>query len=371
MDFTPSAEQQLLANSAKRWVSQRCGFDRWQRERRAGRCLAELRWPEMAGLGWAALALPEAHGGLGAGPLECAIVAESLGRGLVAEPFLQNAVMGAALVQALPAGPARDGLARRLVSGQARVAIAHAEAGMADEACAPALQARPEGGAWRLDGGKTAVMGASTLSGLVASADTGRGAALFWLARDTPGLVLRGYATLDGYRAADLSFSAVTLADTARLCEPGEAMPILNKVHDAALAAIGAEAVGLMDLLLEQTLAYTRTRQQFGKPLASFQALRHRMVDMLMQLEAMRSLVLLATLRLAEGDAAAPRALAAMKAKVGQAGRFIGQQAIQLHGGMGMTDDLVIGHAFKRLMVLDARLGNTDQQLQRMTAMAA
>ena len=371
MDFAPSDEQRLLADSARRWVAERCGFEAWQAERRAGRSLADLRWPEMAELGWAALALPEADGGLGAGPVACGLIAEALGRGLVAEPFLHNAVMGAALLRTLPASALRSEIARELAPGRARLAIAHTEATQPDDEAVPATRAERAPGGWCIDGSKTVVMGAAQATWLIVSADTHAGPTLFAIARDTPGLARRDYTTLDAQVAAEISLSAVHLTDAARLCEPGDALRVLADVRAAGLAAIGAESVGLMDLLLQQTIEHTRTRRQFGQALASFQVLRHRMVDMFMQIEATRSLVLLATLRLAEGDAAAPRALAALKVKVGQAGRFIGQQAIQLHGGMGMTDDLVIGHAFKRLMALDARLGNADHHLQRLAALAA
>jgi alkylation response protein AidB-like acyl-CoA dehydrogenase len=371
VDFTPSEEQRLLADSARRWVAERCGFEAWQAERRGGGSLVDLRWPEMHAMGWAALALPEADGGLGAGPIECGLVAEALGRGLAGEPFLQSAVMAAALMRALPSSPARNALAREMAESPARLVIAHAESAQYDDEQPPQTAAKrvPEG--WRLDGAKTVVMGAARATWIVVSASGSDGPLLFMMPPDAPGLMTTHYATVDAQDAADLHLRSLVVPDGARLCAPGAAMPALARSRDAGLAAIGAESIGLMDLLLHQTLDHTRSRRQFGQPLSSFQALRHRLVDMFMQLEAARSLVLLATLRLAEGDAEAPRALAAMKVKVGQAGRFIGQQAIQLHGGMGMTDDLVIGHAFKRLMALDARLGNTDHHLQRMAALAA
>ena len=328
----------------------------------------------MVELGWSALALPEAYGGLGAGPVECGLVAEALGAALVAEPFLHSAVMGAALVRALPATPstsaACDAVARAMGQG-ARIAIAHMERALADDEAEPLLRAQRVHGGWRLDGAKTVVFGVAAAESIVASAATDDGPVLFALRGEAPGLQRRDSRTLDAQSACELAFDDFRIADEARLCEPGDAMPVLAGVRDAGLAALGAESVGLMDRLLAATIEHTRTRKQFGQPLASFQALRHRMVDMFMALDATRSLVLLATLRLAEGDADAPRALAAMKVKVGQAGRFIGQQAIQLHGGMGMTDDLYIGHAFKRLMALDARLGMPDHHLQRMAAMSA
>lgn len=368
MDFEPSDEQRLLADSARRWAAERCSFEMWQRERRLGGSLADQRWPAMARLGWAALALPEAEGGFGAGPLECGAVAEALGAALVAEPFLQNGVIAAALLRALPASEARTEIVRRSVGEGLRIALAHAEASMSDDEAAPATVATRSLAGWRLDGHKTTVMGAHEAGLIAVSAMTDHGAALFAVPPDTPGLHLRRYATLDGQFAADLTLHAVQLPQTSHL---GAAEAPLARAREAALAAMGAEAIGLMDRLLRETQDYSRTRKQFGQALATFQVLRHRMVDMFMAIESARSLVLLATMRLAERDRDAPRALAAMKVKIGQAGRFVSQQAVQLHGGMGMTDDLFIGHAFKRLMALDARLGNSDWHLQRMAVLAA
>jgi alkylation response protein AidB-like acyl-CoA dehydrogenase len=363
LDFELDDGQRLLADSARRWAAERCTFAAWQSERRAGRCLADRCWPEMAALGWAGLALPEADGGLGLGAVECGLVAEALGAALVAEPFLQQGVVAAALLAALPASSARAQLAEQLIRG-ARIGLAHTEVSMADDASAPATRARRHDAAWRLDGTKCVVLGAAQAQALIVSAQTDDGTALFSVAPDARGLSMQCYATVDAQSAANL-----TLDGVAALACLGAAERPLAQARDAALAAIGAEAVGLMERLLRETQDYTRTRTQFGQALASFQVLRHRMVDMFMQLEAARSLVLLATIRLAEGDADAPRALAAMKVKIGQAGRFIGQQAVQLHGGMGMTDDLAIGHAFKRLMALDARGGNSDHHLRRLAAL--
>ena len=368
MDFEPSDEQRLLADSARRWADERCEFALWQRERQAGRSLADARWPEMAALGWAALALPEADGGFGGGPLECGVVAQVLGAALVAEPFLQNGVIAAALVRALPASAARALLLQQLSGDGRRIALAHTEASMPDDEALAATRAARGAKGWQLDGHKTVVMGAAEAGLIVVSAMTDDGPALFALPPDAPGLALRRYATIDAQFAADLTLQSVPAAVTQHL---GAAEEPLARAREAALVAMGAEAIGLMERLLRETQDYTRTRQQFGQALSSFQVLRHRMVDMFMALEAARSLVLLATMRLAEGDADAPRAISAMKVKIGRAGRFVSQQAVQLHGGMGMTDDLFIGHALKRLMAIDARLGNSDWHLQRMAAFAA
>jgi alkylation response protein AidB-like acyl-CoA dehydrogenase len=366
LDFELDDGQQLLADSARRWAAERCEFTAWQAARRAGGALGDERWPEMASFGWSVMALPPAVGGIGAGPIECGVVAEALGAALVAEPFLQSGVIAATLIGALPPSAAREALAIRLSDGGARIVLAHTEASMIDDESPPVTRAWQRGETWLLDGAKCVVMGAPKAQMLIVSAQTDDGPALFNVAPDASGLAMHRYATVDAQSAADLTLNGVAASSFLGVAD----LP-LARARDAALVAIGAEAIGLMDRLLHETQDYTRTRKQFGQALASFQVLRHRMVDMFMQLEAARSLVLLATIRLAERDADAPRALAAMKVKTGQAGRFIGQQAVQLHGGMGMTDDLAIGHAFKRLMALDARYGNADHHLRRLAALDA
>jgi alkylation response protein AidB-like acyl-CoA dehydrogenase len=370
VDFGPDDTQRLLVAGAQRWVAERCGFAAWQAERQAGRSLADLRWPEMSALGWAALALPTDLAGLGAGPVDCALLAEALAPGLVGEIFLAQGVEAATLLAALPPGDWRRDRALALAAGVERLALADAESGSAPFGLAHETSASRCSQGWRLDGRKVVVFGAAVAPWFVVSAATADGLALFAVAAGSPGLVLEAYATLDNSDAADLAFDAVLVPATAQLCAAGAAPTILARVRDAALATMGGEAVGLMQRLLQLTIEHTRTRRQFGQSLAMFQVLRHRMVDMLLQIEATRSLTLLAALRLAENDPGAERGLAALKVKLGQAGRMVGQQAIQLHGAIGMTDELYVGHAFKRLMALDARWGNADTHLRRFAALA-
>ncbi|TDP60487.1 acyl-CoA dehydrogenase, partial [Roseateles toxinivorans] len=219
-----------------------------------------------------------------------------------------------------------------------------------------------------LQGEKCVVIGGDTATAFIVSAQAPGGLCLFWVEAESVGLTRHSYPLVDGGRGANLTLFNVYVGDDARLCEPGFALDLLNHSNQVGLAALGAEAIGLVDLLLAQTLAYTRERRQFGQTLAQFQVLRHRMVDMFMQAEQLRSMVLLANIRLAESRADVSRVLSGLKVQVGKVGRFVGQQAIQLHGGMGMSDEVVVGHAFKRLLALDAQLGNVDHHLRHFAA---
>ena len=372
MDFDLSEEQQLLKDSAQRFVAERCAFADWQRWRQAGRWPGEVLWPQFAQMGWLALSLSVADGGFDAGPIETGLLMEALGRGLVAEPYLQTAVLAVELLKRSPAGPVRSARLAEIAAGRCRVALAHAEAGSRYALAQVSCQAARVPGGWRLDGRKTVVRDGDTADALIVSARSEAGITLFWLPAEVNGLARQPYSLLDGHHGANITLQAVPLPDSARLCDEGAGLAPLQAAHACALAAMGAEAVGLMDLLLAQTITYTSARRQFGQPLARFQALRHCLVDMFMQVEATRSLKLLVALRLAEGgagiDAETARTLSALKVQIGKAGRFVGQQAVQLHGGMGMTDEIVVGHALKRLMALDAELGNADHHLQLFAA---
>lgn len=371
MDFELEPEQQLLKDAAERFVRERCGFDAWQRERGQGRALGATLWPEFAAMGWLALPFAEADGGFGAGPVATMVLMQALGRGLVAEPYLHGCVLVGELLHRCPAAALRSARIDAVLGGSTRVALAHGEAASRYAPDRIACRAERAGDGWCLSGHKALVAGAEGAGALIVSAMAEEGITLFWIDAETPGVMRRVRGLLDGNRGVEFSLDRVTLEDSARIGAAGDGQSLLQAATARALAAMGAEALGLMDLLLEQTIAYTSARRQFGQPVARFQALRHRMVDMFMMAEQMRSLVLLATMRLAEGSSDAPRALSALKVQLGLAGRFISQQAVQLHGAMGMTDEIIIGHAFKRLMVLDASGGNVDHHLRAFALRAA
>ncbi|MFN7723733.1 MAG: acyl-CoA dehydrogenase family protein [Rubrivivax sp.] len=371
MDFDLSDEQRLLQDSANRYVQQQCGFDQWLRRKHEGQQPGRMLWPAFADMGWLALPFSAVDGGLDGGPLETMLLMEALGRGLVAEPYLQGVVQAGEVLKRCETGPARSARIEAVAQGRLHVAMACDERPSRYDRRLVQTTAEPIRDGWRLRGDKTVVLGAAAADAFIVSARTSAGHTLFWVDASAPGLSRKDYPLVDGGQGADLRLEQVMVGDDCRLGRLGGADELLGPATDAALAAMGAEAVGLVDLLLAQTLAYTQQRRQFGQHLSQFQALRHRMVDMFMQVEQLRSIVILATVRLAEQHADLPRSLSALKVQVGKVGRFVSQQAVQLHGGMGMTDEIVVGHAFKRLLSLDAQLGNVDHHLTRFAALSA
>lgn len=371
MDFHLSDEQVLLRDSATRYIQEQCAFDRWLRWKLEGRQPAWDLWPAFADMGWLSLPFASADGGLDGGPLETMLLVEALGRGLVAEPYVQSVVQAGEVLKRSEPGAQRTSRIQALAQGRLRIAMACDEQASRYERDLVRCTAEPAGPGWRLNGHKAVVLAAPVADAFIVSAGTPAGHTLFWVDAGTAGLKRKDYPLVDGGLGSDLLLEQVLVADDARLCAAGRAADLLGPATDATLAAIGAEALGLTDLLLAQTLAYTQERRQFGQSLSQFQALRHRMVDMFMQVEQLRSTVILATVRLKEQHADLPRSLSALKVQVGKVGRFVSQQAVQLHGGMGMTDEIVVGHAFKRLLSLDAQLGNVDHHLTRFAALSA
>lgn len=370
MNFDLSEEQRLLQDSAARFLQQRCGFEQWLRWHRELRQPGLELWPAMAEMGWLSLPFSSPDGGLDGGPVHTMVLMQALGHGLVAEPYLQTVVMGGEVLKRSRPLACRSARLAALQAGHLRIALACDEAAARYDRSRVTTIAEPAGEGWRLGGDKAVVIGGHDAHAFIVSARTPSGVALFWVDGDEPGLKRRPYPLVDGGLGADLTLSAVELGDSARLSAPDGGLDLLEAAGAAGLAAMGAEAVGLVDLLVQQTITYTSQRRQFGQPVARFQSLRHRMVDMFMQAEQLRSIVVRATIGLAEGDEDLPRALSALKVLLGKVGRFVGQQAVQLHGGMGMTDEIVIGHAFKRLLALDAQLGNVDHHLRRFAALS-
>jgi alkylation response protein AidB-like acyl-CoA dehydrogenase len=371
VDFELSDEQSLLKDSAARFVQARCAFAERQRQRAQGTDAALALWPALAEMGWLALPFAGADGGFDGGPIETLLLMEALGPGLAAEPYLQSVVLAGELLRLSPCSDARRWRLSELMAGRCRPVLAHGEAGSRYALDAVQSRAERRAAGWSLSGAKSVVSGGAAADAFIVSArcDGDAALSLFWVAADAPGLQRRAYPTVDGHTAADLHLQEVTLPADALLGEAGQGAALLNAATDRAIAALGAEAVGLMQALLDATKAYCLSRRQFGQPIAAFQAVQHRLVDMFMAVEQTRSLALLAAIRLAESDRDAPRAVSALKVQAGKAGRFVGQQAVQLHGGMGMSDEIVIGHWFKRLLAIDAQLGNVDHHLKRFAAL--
>lgn len=369
MNFTLTDEQEMLRSGLDKFLSARYGLDRSRAAAKTGPGWQPEIWRAFADdLGILGAALPEAVGGSGGGPVETMVIAESLGHALVVEPFVNTVVVAAGLL--LRAGGTRaTGVVERIAAGAAIVALAAAEEQSGDRWLEVTTTARRDGAGWVLDGSKMMVLDAPLATHLLITARTDTGLSLFLADLDhaagVAGLEMHGYRTVDDRRAADLELAGLRLPADALLGREGEAWPSLAHARDEGAAAVCAEAVGAMRRVLADTVEYCRQRRQFGQPIGSFQALQHRMVDMHMELEQAVAAVYLAVLNLESDASGRARAVSAAKATIGRAARFIGQNAVQLHGGMGMTEELAIGHYFKRLTAVQYEFGSTDHHVTR------
>ena len=368
MDFDLTDEQRLLADSVNRFVADRYGdFEKRQAYRAEPRGYAAANWSAMAEMGLLALPLPEEQGGFGGGPVETMLVMEAFGRGLVVEPYLASIVLGLGLLRRAGGDAA---LVEQVAAGDATLAFAHQERQARHDLHDIATTARRDGDGWVLDGAKGVVLQGDSADRLLVSARIAgarrdrAGIGLFLLDPAAPGVTRRGYATQDGLRAAEIVLEG---ARASLLAE--DALPLIELVADEAIAALCAEAVGAMETLRDLTVDYLKTRQQFGQPIGNFQALQHRAADMLVATEQARSMTMYAAMMVQQPDAAARgTALSAAKALVGRLADQLGKEAIQLHGGIAMTEEYKAGHYFKRLAILGVLLGDVDHHLRRVVA---
>ncbi|MGH8787622.1 MAG: acyl-CoA dehydrogenase family protein [Cupriavidus necator] len=371
MDFQFSEEQSMLRDTLARYLADHYDFEA---RRAAVQSAAGWRpdcWRAFAReLGILGAAYPETLGGLGGGAAEHMIVMEQLGRHLVLEPYLGTVVLGGgALMHGSPELAAQ--WVPAIIGGEATAAWAHAEP--ASRYCRHDVQASAtrQGNGYRLSGHKQAVVGAPFATHLVVSARTSGarrdrdGISLFWIARDTPGVTLREYPTFDGLRAAEVLLDNVQVPASQRIGAEGEAFALIEQLCDEAMVALSAEANGAMARMLADTIDYARQRKQFGVPIGTFQVLQHRMADMYMQLEQSVALTQVAAMQAASAPQARAQAACAAKIQAGQAGAFVGQAAVQIHGGMGVTEELAVGHYFKRVTAIDLQLGSAEHHLRR------
>jgi alkylation response protein AidB-like acyl-CoA dehydrogenase len=368
MDLTFGPDETMLRETVRRYVEKEYGFEARGRRMAEPGGFSRATWHELAELGVLAAALPTEHGGLGLGATGTLIVAEAFGHAMVVEPYVATVVLGASALE-LGGTPAQRELLAAVAAGELLLAFAHDEPAMRYEYDAVATRAEPDGDGWRLTGRKTAVLHGATADRIVVTARTdGPANAAFLLPRTTAGLAVHGYVTSDGLPAADLVLDGARVPRDARL----DAGPdFVERVLDRARAAACAEAAGAMEALLRRTIAYLGTRQQFGQPLARFQALQHRVADMAIEAEQARSMALVAALHVDDADAGSRRRnVSAACARVAQAAKFVGEQAVQLHGGVGMTDALDVSHYFRRLTLLVRAFGDAPYHLDRYLAAA-
>jgi pimeloyl-CoA dehydrogenase small subunit len=373
MDFDLTDEQRMLQDSVQRLLAEHGGFEQRLAHRDEPRGYSRALWSRFAEMGLLALPFDEADGGLGGGPVDVLIVMQALGRALALEPYLASIVLGGSLLREAGSAAQRRALVPAIAGGDLTLAFAHAEAQSRHALADVATCARPEGDGWVLDGEKRYVAAGDTADRLIVSARvSGRprdpdGIALFLVDAKAAGLTRRGYRTQDHTRAADIRLERVRVGADALLGPAGHALPAIERAVDAATAALCAEAVGVMERLLELTVEYLKVRKQFGVAIGSFQALQHRAVDMLVALEQARSMALYATMMCADPDAdARSRAISAAKVQIGRSARFVGQEAIQLHGGIGMTEECQAGHYFRRLTMIELQCGDTPHHVRRL-----
>ncbi len=368
MDFDLSDEQRLLKDSVDRLIDDHYGdFTRRQAYAREPHGFSARLWETYAELGLLGLPFAEAQGGSGGGPVETMIVMEAFGRGLVLEPYLASVILGGGLLRAGGHGALVPGV----VDGSARLTFAHVERQARYDLRDVATTARRDGAGWVIEGDKSVVPHGDSATHLVVSARTGggrrepMGLTLFLVAATAEGVSRRGYPTQDGMRAAEISLAQVRVADDAVLGPVGGAAPLIDAVVDAAIAALCAEAVGAMAALQALTVDYLNQRRQFGTAIGGFQVLQHRAVDMLVAVEQARSMAMYAAMMADEPDPATRRAaIASAKVQVNRSARLVGQEAIQLHGVIGMTMEYKAGHYFKRLAMIETLFGDTEHHLR-------
>ena len=369
MEFGLSEEQQLLKDSIARFVEREYSFDQRQRLVTEGGGFSTANWRIFSDMGWLMLGIPESKGGLGGSVVDTAIVMEEFGKALVVEPFLHAAILAARVLI-----EARDesGLVEAIGSGEAMPVLAHGEADAFGMLNWVETRAEKSGAVWKITGGKSLVNAAPFATHFIVSVRTSGeagdedGISLFLVAPDAAGLERHDGRLADGSRAADFRFDN---CEGQLVGSMGEALPVLKTAFVHATIALAAEAVGVMDKSLWTTRDYLQTREQFGAPIGSFQALQHRMADMLIELEMARAQVYRALAHLDADPHTRDMAVSSMKVQIGRSAKYIGAQSIQLHGGMGMTEEYSIGHYFRRLCMIESAFGNTGVHLDRMATL--
>jgi alkylation response protein AidB-like acyl-CoA dehydrogenase len=362
VDFNLTDEQRMLSESVTRFVSERYDFEARLRAMHGPDGWSRETWREMADLGLLAMPFAQEDGGLGGGGVETMIVMEALGRGLALEPYLSTVVLAGGVLR-------RAALAERkaripaIAGGDLLMAIAHQEPNALRHSLAATTEARRLAHGWSLTGRKISVLHGGTADEFIISANAECGLSLFLVPAGAAGVRVRRQRGYDGIPVAELSLEEVAVPANALLGREGEGKAILEAVFEEANAALAAEAVGIMADTVDITRDYLKTRHQFGVPIGSFQALQHRMVDMLISLELARSMAILAALSLERPVDERRRNIAAAKVQIGRSGRFIGQQAVQLHGAIGLTAEYKVGHSFKRLTAIDALFGDADHHI--------
>ncbi len=377
MDLSFSEEQTLLQDSIQRFIEKSYSFEKRQKLVQSDEGFSRENWATFAELGWLALPFPEEVGGLGGTAVETMILMEEFGKGLVVEPYVSCVLMAGTGLAKGGTTEQKEGLLAEVMSGASLITLAFVEPQARFNLADVRTTAKAKGGDYVINGFKGVVPGGPSADLLIVPArsagkqQAAEGLSLFLVKTNAPGVSRRDYVTLDGMRASEVNFEDVSVGTDALVGELNQGLPLLEEMIDRGILAVGAEAVAAMEVLYKTTVEYCKTRQQFGQPIGKFQVLQHRMVDMFMEHEHTKSLLYMAALRMSEDEAAgavsteAKKAISALKVQVGKGGRFVGQNAVQLHGGMGMTDELNVGHYFKKLTAIETLFGNADYHLKK------
>jgi pimeloyl-CoA dehydrogenase small subunit len=376
MDFNFTEEQTMIRDSLSRMIREQYDFDTRRKVVESEAGWRPEMWAKFAELGLLMAPFSEEDGGLGGGPIDAMVVMEEFGKGLVVEPYVPSVVCGGGFLKRSTTAHKEEFLSG-VMSGEMVFAFAYAEPRGRYNLADLETTAKKAGGGFTLNGHKAVVIGAPWATHFIVTARTSGdrrdrgGVTVFVVPKDAKGVSTRDYPTVDGRRASEVYFEDVSVGADAVIGDVDGGLPLVELVADEAIAALCAEASGAMKVAHAMTVEYSRNRKQFGVAIGKFQVLQHRMVDMFMEHEQSVSMTYMATLKLGEDEVTRKKAASAAKVRIGQGGRFVGQQAIQIHGGMGMTDELAVGHYFKRLTMIDSEFGNVDYHLKRYTDLSA
>ena len=377
MDFSFTEEQSLLQDSVQRFVQNSYEFEARQKLIKTEEGFSRDNWSSFAELGWLALPFAEESGGFGGTAVETMIVMEEFGKGLVVEPYITTVIMAGSIIEDGGSTAQKEGVLADMMAGTRLAAVAYVEPQARFNLADVTTTATRSGDGYTINGFKGVVLGGPSADVLVVPARTSGdqrdagGITLFLVDSSANGISRRDYPTIDGGRASEITFDNVEVSAGDVLGEMDAGLALLEVGINNGILAVCAEAVGAMEVLYKTTVEYCKTREQFGQPIGKFQVLQHRMVDMFMEHEQAKSLLYMAAIRMSEDDELeARKAISALKVQVGKGGRFVGQNAIQLHGGMGMTDELNVGHYFKRITAVEILFGNADFHLKQYSSAA-
>ncbi len=372
MDFSFSEIQAMLDDSVEKFIANDYDFETRQKYAASERGFSPEVWQTFAELGWTSVPFSEEDGGFGGGPADLMILMLRFGKGLVVEPYLANVVLAGGVLRRAASAEQKEKWLQPIIAGELQAALAYAEPQSRYDIADTMTTATADGDGWVLNGRKAVVFNGGNAELLIVPARTAGaqndldGITLFAVPSDSSGVEIRAYPTVDGQQAAEIRLDRVSVNSTAVLGNPGEGFAALDASIDEATLAVCAEAVGIMQIMTDKTVEYSKDRMQFGVPIGSFQALQHRMVDMFTDCEQSYSLLLWATMLAEQGATDAKRAISSIKYQVGTAGRKVGQEAVQIHGGMGVSWEVDIAHYFKRLTTIDQIFGNADWHLDRL-----